>query len=60
MTMVGYGDRDPVTNQGRVVAAVVMIASVGLFGTSSGFVAIWFRFDSTRHYVTTKTLKSNC
>jgi voltage-gated potassium channel len=42
LTTVGYGDRYPVTPEGRVVAAILMIAGVGLFGTLSGFVASWF------------------
>ena len=42
MTTVGYGDLYPVTSEGRLVAAFVMITGVGLFGTYSGFVASWF------------------
>jgi voltage-gated potassium channel len=42
MTTVGYGDRYPVTSEGRVVAAFLMAAGVGLFGTMSGLVAAWF------------------
>lgn len=42
LSTVGYGDRFPVTSEGRVIAAVLMIAGVGLFGTLSGFVAAWF------------------
>jgi voltage-gated potassium channel len=42
MTTVGYGDRYPVTSEGRVVAAFLMAAGVGLFGTMSGLVASWF------------------
>lgn len=42
LTTVGYGDRYPVTPEGRVVAAMLMVAGVGLFGTLSGFVASWF------------------
>jgi voltage-gated potassium channel len=42
ITTVGYGDRYPVTNVGRAVAVLVMIAGVGLFGTLSGFLANQF------------------
>jgi voltage-gated potassium channel len=42
ITTVGYGDRFPVTHEGRMVGAVLMIAGVGLFGTFAGFVASWF------------------
>ena len=42
ITTVGYGDRYPVTPEGRALAAGLMIAGVGLFGTFSGFVASWF------------------
>lgn len=42
ITTVGYGDRVPVTSEGRVVAAILMTAGVGLFGTFSGFLAAWF------------------
>ena len=42
LTTVGYGDRFPVTGEGRVVAAMLMVAGIGLFGAVSGFVASWF------------------
>jgi voltage-gated potassium channel Kch len=42
ITTVGYGDRFPVTNMGRLVGVFVMIAGVGLFGTLSGFLANTF------------------
>ncbi len=42
ITTVGYGDTFPVSAGGRIVAAVLMIAGVGLFGTFTGFIASWF------------------
>lgn len=45
ITTVGYGDRFPVTTIGRLIAAVLMIAGVGLFGTFTGYVANFFVED---------------
>lgn len=42
VTTVGYGDRYPVTLEGRAVAVMLMTVGVGLFGTLSGVVAAWF------------------
>lgn len=42
ITTVGYGDRFPVTSEGRMVAVILMSAGVGLFGLFSGFLAAWF------------------
>jgi voltage-gated potassium channel len=42
ITTVGYGDRYPVTSEGRMIAALLMIAGVGLFGTFSAALAAWF------------------
>ena len=42
VTTVGYGDRYPVTAAGRIVASVLMIGGMGLFGTLSGIVASVF------------------
>ncbi|NJO39544.1 MAG: ion transporter [Cyanobacteria bacterium CRU_2_1] len=41
ITTAGYGDTYPVTLEGRVIASLLMIAGVGLFGTLSGFIAAW-------------------
>jgi voltage-gated potassium channel len=42
ITTVGYGDRYPVTTEGRAVAVALMVVGVGLFGTLSGAAAAWF------------------
>lgn len=42
ITTVGYGDKYPVTTEGRLIAAVLMTVGVGLFGTFTGFLASWF------------------
>ena len=42
ITTVGYGDKYPITTEGRFVAAILMFAGVGLFGAISGFVTSWF------------------
>ena len=39
ITTVGYGDKYPVTSEGRIIAVVLMISGVGLFGALSGIVA---------------------
>ncbi len=41
-TTVGYGDKYPVTTEGRIIAGVLMTAGVGLFGTYTAYVATWF------------------
>lgn len=42
ITTVGYGDKYPLSPEGRVVACILMTAGVGLFGTFTGFVASLF------------------
>lgn len=42
ITTVGYGDRYPVSTEGRFIAAVLMTAGVGLFGAFSAALAAWF------------------
>lgn len=46
LTTTGYGDRFPVTTEGRLIAAVLMVAGVGLFGTFTGYIASWFVQES--------------
>jgi len=42
ITSVGYGDRYPVTSEGRLIGVLVMIVGVGLFGTYTGYIASLF------------------
>jgi voltage-gated potassium channel Kch len=42
ITTVGYGDRFPVTNEGRLVGVVLLTIGVGLFGTFTAFIANLF------------------
>ncbi|WP_276482597.1 ion transporter [Paraflavitalea pollutisoli] len=42
ITTVGYGDRYPVTTEGRIIATLLMTVGVGLFGTFTAYLASWF------------------
>jgi voltage-gated potassium channel len=42
ITTVGYGDRYPVTTEGRIIAVVLMTAGVGLFGTFTAYASSLF------------------
>jgi voltage-gated potassium channel len=42
ITTVGYGDKYPVTNPGRIVGVLIMFVGVGLFGVLTGFLANTF------------------
>lgn len=48
ITTVGYGDKFPLTTEGRIIAVLLMIAGVGMIGTFSGFVAAWFLAPTTK------------
>jgi voltage-gated potassium channel len=48
ITTVGYGDRFPVTTEGRMIAAVLMTAGVGIFGSFTGLVASWIMTPSKK------------
>jgi voltage-gated potassium channel len=42
VTTVGYGDRYPVTWEGRVIAVALMLLGMSLVGVMSGLFASWF------------------
>ena len=42
VSSVGYGDKYPVTTEGRLVGSLVIILGVGLFSTFSGYIASTF------------------
>jgi voltage-gated potassium channel len=41
-TTVGYGDRYPVTNAGRVIGTILLFAGIALFSVLTGFIANGF------------------
>nr|MBA3233489.1 two pore domain potassium channel family protein [Propionibacteriales bacterium] len=42
MTTVGYGDRFPVTTEGRLIASALMLAGIALLGVVTAALASWF------------------
>jgi voltage-gated potassium channel len=48
LTTVGYGDVVPITPLGRVVAAMVMICGLGVFGLWTGILATGFAAETRR------------
>lgn len=39
ISTVGYGDQFPVTTQGRILGALIIVTGVGIFGTFTGYLA---------------------
>ena len=42
ISTVGYGDRYPTTNPGRIIGSIIIIIGVGIFGTFTGYLANMF------------------
>ena len=42
VTTVGYGDRFPVTTEGRLLAVLLMLAGISLVGVITASIASWF------------------
>jgi voltage-gated potassium channel len=49
LTTTGYGDVVPHTALGRIVAAVVMVCGLGIFGLWTGILATGFAAENRRH-----------
>jgi voltage-gated potassium channel len=49
LTTTGYGDAVPQTSLGRLIAGLVMISGVGVFGLWTGILATGFAAESRRH-----------
>ena len=48
ISTVGYGDRYPVTNQGRIVGSLIIVVGVAIFGTFTGYLANLFLAPSKK------------
>lgn len=49
ITTVGYGDRYPVTDSGRLVGVITLTVGVGLFGVVTGYIANAFLGKERNH-----------
>jgi voltage-gated potassium channel len=58
LTTVGYGDKVPVTTEGRILAMALMIAGVGMFGGLSGLTAALFLGHADRKPSETREILS--
>jgi voltage-gated potassium channel len=56
MTTVGYGDKYPVTTEGRIIGMVLMVSGVGMFGGLSGLVASFILGGQDRKSAETKEI----
>ncbi len=47
ISTVGYGDLYPITRAGRIVAGLLLVLGVGIFGAMAGILAGWFTGETT-------------
>lgn len=55
-TTVGYGDKYPVTTEGRMLGMILMVGGVGMFGGISGLAASFFLGGQDRKSAETKEI----
>lgn len=48
ISTVGYGDLYPITRAGRVVASLLLVLGVGIFGALAGILAGWFTGETSQ------------
>jgi voltage-gated potassium channel len=48
VSTAGFGDLYPVTVEGRIIAMVMLVTGIGLFGTFTALVASWFIGSQSR------------
>lgn len=57
ITTVGYGDKFPVTEGGKIVAIILMICGIGLFGTLIGYFSSFFTDKEKKNNKTVDTIE---
>lgn len=57
ITTVGYGDKFPITDGGRIVSIVLMICGIGLFGTLIGYFSSFFTDKEKKNNQTVDTIE---
>ena len=57
ITTVGYGDKFPITDGGRIISIMLMISGIGLFGALVGYVSNIFTDKEKNHNHTIDTIE---
>lgn len=57
ITTVGYGDKFPMTDGGKIVAVMLMVCGIGLFGTLIGYFSSFFTDKEKKNNNTVDTIE---
>lgn len=57
ITTVGYGDKFPITDGGRIVSTILMVSGIGLFGALVGYVSSFFTDKEKTHNSSIDTIE---